>query len=209
MRKSYRKGTLEQFVAEVEDQIARLNSSDVSSSTAVTSATTGRGAVPEHVEYLPFKDYVAMKVAEGSAVDEVEVAGWFGLSPNNIDTVYFSTNDAYQIGVSTYDGAFYILADGECSEGTREEYFALVSPENYDGPDIAEYAEALGQEIVGLLEAQGFEAYASVEGDYLEIEIEGEEDAFIQPLDEITPMWEDLNLDASTLADEVIDQLFS
>ena len=86
MRKSYKKGTPQQFVAEVEDQIARLNGS---STTAVTSATTDRGAVPEHVEYLPFKDYVAMKIAEGSAVDETEVAGWFGLSPNRIDTVYF------------------------------------------------------------------------------------------------------------------------
>ena len=129
MRRSYKKGTPQQFVAEVEDQIARLNSA---SATAVTSATVDEGSVPEHVEYLPFKDYVAMKVAEGSAVDESEVAGWFGLTPDRIDTVYFSTTDAYQTAVSTYDGDFYILADGECTRGTREEYFALVSPESYD-----------------------------------------------------------------------------
>lgn len=76
-----------------------------------------------------------------------------------------------------------------------------------DDIDIDEYVERLGLETVGFLEAQGFEAYSSIEDGYLEIQVEGVSDIFVQPIDEIEPNWDDLNMDASTLADDVMEEL--
>lgn len=224
------------------------------------------------------------------AVDENEVAGWFGLRPYDIETVYLPKGDEYQIGLQLKDGRFFILADGECTEGNLDEFASLVKPVDYqevnsnrsisgstfnvgdrvrqawanpsnigviedvmddntygvrwdysDGDDleyvsgedldmysedtdsiedetidITEYAEALGLAVLDFLNQQGFEGYSSIEDDYLEIEILGEEDeepeddtfVYIQPLSDIDPVWEDLDSDAATLAEEVLDEYF-
>lgn len=76
-------------------------------------------------------------------------------------------------------------------------------------PNIEEYANDLGQKVVSLLSEQGFTGTFTVDGGYLSFEIDGEPDSiYVQSLSEIDPVWNDLDSDAATLADEVINQFY-
>ena len=76
-------------------------------------------------------------------------------------------------------------------------------------PNVEEYANDLGQKVINLLSEQGFAGTFTVDGGYLSFEIDGEPDSiYIQSLSEIDPVWNDLDSDAATLADEVINQFY-
>lgn len=76
-------------------------------------------------------------------------------------------------------------------------------------PNVEEYANDLGQKVISLLSEQGFVGTFTVDGGYLSFEIDGEPDSiYIQSLSEIDPVWNDLDSDAATLADEVINQFY-
>lgn len=60
-----------------------------------------------------------------------------------------------------------------------------------------------------MLSEQGFTGTFTLDGGYLSFEIDGEPDSiYVQSLSEIDPVWNDLDSDAATLADEVINQFY-
>ena len=76
-------------------------------------------------------------------------------------------------------------------------------------PNVEEYADDLGQKVVSLLSEQGFVGTFTIDGGYLSFEIDGEPDSiYVNSSSEIDRVRDDLDSDAATLTDEVIDQFY-
>lgn len=175
--------------------------------TAVTAANNG----------LPYLDIDEDKLGEArqdlyNKLDELEESfpeiEWDNVeSPEDIDIAMI-----LYVNYGLQDGEDYQIGNGETDiiidNKNDDRWHQVATDLNYSESD---YLDSLGLEVVGLLEAQGYEAYSSVEDDNLEIEIvdeDGVQHWYLQPLDEIEPNWDDLNTDASTIADAAIEQIF-
>lgn len=175
--------------------------------TAVTAANDG----------LPYLDIDEDKLDEArqalyNKLDELEESfpeiGWDIVeSPEDIDIAMI-----LYVNYGLQDGEDYQIGNGETDiiidNKNDGRWHQVATDLNYSESD---YLDSLGLEVVGLLEAQGYEAYSSVEDDNLEIEIvdeDGVQHWYLQPLDEIEPNWDDLNTDASTIADAAIEEIF-
>lgn len=214
-RKSFTQGKPEQFEAVLENKIAELRGSHIKSS--VTSAVDDKEFfdIDEHAynlikddkvgdyayelgqkaaQRLNDKGFDASSFIEGGGIPHI------GIEVNGIHDIFVKYLSEIAVDWGKIDEAADKLADE-----VIEKFELAVSDDITD-----DYVETLGLEVVGLLEAQGFEAYSSVENDYLEIEIvddDGMQHWYIQPIDEIQPNWDDINTDASTVAAAVIEEI--
>lgn len=79
--------------------------------------------------------------------------------------------------------------------------------------DDMEYLDQLGANAVNFIEQQGYTATYTTESEYLLIQVyadvacEDEICSFMQPLEDITVIWDDLMDDADTLANAVMDDI--
>lgn len=140
--------------------------------------------------------------------DSVTSASRFKVG-DKVKDVYDDSHSVGTIEDVLDDNTYGVRWDVSDLEGDNFEYITGDELDSYseDMADILEYADALGSEVVKLLDAQGFDATAHVEDNFLVIEVESE-DPFVQPLADIDPIWSDLNKDASKLSDAVIDSFY-
>lgn len=121
-------------------------------------------------------------------------------NPYNVGTIEDIMDD------DTY-GVQWDYSDGPDFEYVNKDEIELLTSSFAD----SDYIEALAEEIKSKLNDQGFSNNVSLDDDFITIEIDPDEDTsaiFIQPIADIDGVWDDLDADASQLAEAALDEYY-